>query len=292
MVMEIKVRLKDELDSGRFVITAEICPPRGTDTGAFLRKAKLLRGRIAAANVTDNQRAVMRLSSLACSVLLLNEGIDPVFQVTCRDRNRLALQSDIMGAWVLGVRNVLALTGDHVAFGDHREAKAVFDVDSVQLVGLIDTLNHGKNMKETELRGKTDFYIGAVVAPEANPWGPEGIKFEKKVASGARFFQTQAIFDMEKFKRFFDDAGKSGVKVLGGILLLKSAKMAHYLNTNVPGVNVPQGLIDELEAAPDQLKKGIEIASRQVRELKSFCHGAHIMAIGQEESVVEIIEGA
>lgn len=284
--------LKDELESGRFVMTAEICPPRGTDVTAFIEKARLLKGRVAAANVTDNQRAVMRLSSLACSVLLLKEGIDPVFQVTCRDRNRLALQSDIMGAWVLGVRNVLALTGDHVAFGDHREAKAVFDIDSVQLVGVINGLNHGRNMKDTELRGKTDFYIGAVVAPEANPWEPEGVKFAKKITSGARFFQTQAIFDMEKFKRFFEKTGNSGVKVLGGILLLKSAKMAHYLNKNVPGVNVPQNLIDELEFSTDELKKGIEIASRQVRELKSFGHGAHIMAIGQEESVVEIIAGA
>ncbi|MCC6501585.1 MAG: methylenetetrahydrofolate reductase [Deltaproteobacteria bacterium] len=290
--MEIKTRLKDELSSGRFVITAEICPPRGTDVSSFLEKARLLRGRIAAANVTDNQRAVMRLSSLACSVLLMNEGIDPVFQMTCRDRNRLAIQSDLLGAWVLGVKNVLALTGDHVAFGDHREAKAVFDIDSVQLVGVVETLNSGRNMNGTELRGKPDFYTGAVVAPEADPFGPEWIKFEKKVASGAKFFQTQAIYDMDKFKEFFDKASNTGVKVMGGILLLKSAKMAHYLNNNVPGVTVPSSLIEELEGASDQLEKGIEIASRQVRELKKFCHGAHIMAIGQEESVVKIIEGA
>ncbi|MBI5902946.1 MAG: methylenetetrahydrofolate reductase [Deltaproteobacteria bacterium] len=284
--------LKHELESGRFTVTAEICPPRGTDVGPFLEKARLLKGRIAAANVTDNQRAVMRLSSLACSVLLLKEGVEPVFQMTCRDRNRLAIQSDVMGAWALGVRNILALTGDHVAFGDHREAKAVFDLDSVQLVKVIDTLNHGRNMKNTELRGATDFYLGAVVAPEANPYEPEEIKFDKKISAGARFFQTQAIFDMERFKRFFETAGKKSVKVLGGILLLKSAKMANYLNTNVPGVHVPRPLIDELEGAADQLEKGIEIASRQLRELKSFCHGAHIMAIGQEESVIKIIEGA
>lgn len=284
--------LKHELESGRFTVTAEICPPRGTDVGPFIEKARLLKGRIAAANVTDNQRAVMRLSSLACSVLLLREGVEPVFQMTCRDRNRLAIQSDVMGAWALGVRNILALTGDHVAFGDHREAKAVFDLDSVQLVKVIDTLNHGRNMKNTELRGATDFFLGAVVAPEANPYEPEEIKFDKKISAGARFFQTQAIFDMERFKRFFETVEKKSVKVLGGILLLKSAKMANYLNTNVPGVHVPQPLIDELEGASDQLEKGIEIASRQLRELKSFCHGAHIMAIGQEESVIKIIEGA
>lgn len=284
--------LKHELESGRFTVTAEICPPRGTDVGPFIEKARLLKGRITAANVTDNQRAVMRLSSLACSVLLLREGVEPVFQMTCRDRNRLAIQSDVMGAWALGVRNILALTGDHVAFGDHREAKAVFDIDSVQLVKVIDTLNHGRNMKNTELRGATDFYLGAVVAPEASPYEPEEIKFDKKISAGARFFQTQAIFDMERFKRFFETVEGKSVKVLGGILLLKSAKMANYLNTNVPGVHVPQSLIDELEGASDQLEKGIEIASRQLRELKSFCHGAHIMAIGQEESVIKIIEGA
>ncbi len=291
-VAERNLTLKEELGSGRFVVTAEICPPRGTDTAQFLEKARLLKGRIAAANVTDNQRAVMRLSSLACSALLLKEGIDPVFQMTCRDRNRIALQSDILGAWVLGVRNILALTGDHVLAGDHREAKAVFDIDSVQLVEVISTLNKGRNMKNTELRGATDFYIGAVVAPEAEPWVPEEIKFEKKINAGARFFQTQAIFDMERFKRFFEASEGFGVKILGGILLLKSAKMAHYLNANVPGVSVPLSIVEELEGASDQLEKGIEIAARQVRELKRFCHGAHIMAIGQEESVLNIIERA
>ena len=284
--------LENELSSGKFVITAEICPPRGTDSSDFVKKARLLKGRITAANVTDNQRAVMRLSSLACSMLLLNEGVEQVFQMTCRDRNRLALQSDILGAWVLGVRNILALTGDHVSFGDHREAKAVFDLDSVQLVQAVSTLNSGKNMNGKDLRGGTSFYLGAVVAPEANPWEPEEIKFEKKIAAGARFFQTQAIYDMERFKRFFGSVSHHGVKVLGGILLLKSANMAGYLNKNVPGVHVPESLVRELEGAKDQLKKGIEIASRQLRELKAFCHGAHIMAIGQEERVLEIIEGA
>ncbi len=285
-------RLKEALESGDFVITAEICPPRGTDTTRFMEKARLLKDSIAAANVTDNQRAVMRLSSLACSVLLMNEGIEPVFQMTCRDRNRLALQSDILGAWALGVKNILVLTGDDVSFGDHRGAKAVFDLDSVQLVGAVRMLNSGVNLNDKELRGATDFYLGAVVAPEADPWEPESIKFEKKIEAGAKFFQTQAIYDMDKFKRFFEASERFGAKILGGILLIKSAKMAHYLNANVPGVNVPDGLIEELEGAPDQLEKGIEIASRQLKELKGFCHGAHIMAISQEESVPKIIEGA
>ncbi|MFQ5479649.1 MAG: methylenetetrahydrofolate reductase [Thermodesulfobacteriota bacterium] len=289
-----KSKLQSELTAGRFVVTAEICPPRGTDTTAFMDKARQLSGSIVAANVTDNQRAVMRLSSLACSVLLLQAGIEPVFQMTCRDRNRLGIQSDLLGAWALGIKNILALSGDDVSAGDHRGAKAVFDLDSVQLVDTISILNNGKNLNGKELRGGTGFYTGAVVAPEAEPWEPEEIKFEKKIAVGARFFQTQAIYDMDRFKRFFDKASAAfpEVKILGGILLLKSAKMAEFLNKNVPGVTVPGHYIDELNAAPDQLQKGIEIASRQVRELKKYCHGAHIMAIGQERSVIPIIEGA
>ncbi len=292
--MPEKSNLQTELEAGRFVVTAEICPPRGTDTRDFMEKARLLRDVIVAANVTDNQRAVMRLSSLACSVLLLQEGIEPVFQMTCRDRNRLGIQSDLLGAWVLGVKNILALSGDHVSAGDHRGAKPVFDLDSVQLVHTIGGLNEGHNMNGKALRGGTGFYVGAVVAPEADPWEPEEIKFGKKIMAGAKFFQTQAIYDMDRFKEFFDTATREfpDVKILGGILLLKSAKMADFLNRNVPGVHVPAEYIDELNAAPDQLQKGIEIASRQVRELKKFCHGAHIMAIGQEKSVIPIIEGA
>ena len=282
-------RLKDALCRGDFVITAEICPPRGTDTNQFVEKARLLKDRIVAANVTDNQRAVMRLSSLACSVILLDHGVEPVFQMTCRDRNRLAIQSDAMGAWVLGIRNILLLTGDHVSFGDHRDAKPVYDLDSVQLVHTIEGLNRGVNLKGRELRGGTDFYIGAVVSPEAEPFEAEWIKFRKKIEAGARFFQTQAIFDMERFKAFFEEAQKLDVKVLAGILLLKSAKMAEYLNKNVPGIKVPQRIIDELSSSSDELKKGIEIAARQIRELRGFCHGAHIMAIGKEELVVDII---
>lgn len=283
-------KLKDTLEAGDFAVTAEICPPRGTDVAGFIEKARLLKDKLAAANVTDNQRAVMRLSSLAASVILLKEGVEPVFQMTCRDRNRIAIQSDLIGASALGIENVLALTGDHVSFGDHRDAKPVFDLDAVQLTATIKTLNEGRNLKGKELRGATDFFIGAVVAPGTIPFEPEWIRFKKKIAAGARFFQTQAVYDMDGFKRFFEDAEKLDVKILAGILLLKSAKMAEYLNKNVPGVDVPKALIDELEAAPDQLEKGIEIAARQVKELRGYCHGAHIMAISQESSVPKILE--
>ncbi len=282
--------LEESLETGRFAITAEICPPKGVNTDKFIENSKLCKDVIVAANVTDNQRAVMRLSSLTCSKLLMDVGVEPVFQVTCRDRNRLAIQSDLLGAHVFGIRNVLALTGDHVSFGDHKNAKSVFDLDSVQLVDTITKLNEGLNINNKKLRGSTDFYIGAVVAPGAVPMEPEMIKFRKKIAAGARFFQTQAIFDMDGFKSFFDKSDKFGVKILGGILLLKSAKMANFLNKNVPGVTVPQRYIEELENAEDELQKGIEIAAEQLRELKTFCHGAHIMAIGLEQTVPDIVK--
>ncbi len=284
-----KSNFQKKLESGEFAITAEICPPRGTDVEHFIEKARMLKDHVVAANVTDNQRAVMRLSSLAASAILVREGLEPVYQLTCRDRNRLAMQSDLMGAWTLGVKNILALTGDHVNCGDHREAKPVFDLDVVQLVETITRANNGLSLKGRELRGGTGFFIGAVVSPEADPFDTEQIKFDKKIRAGAKFFQSQAVYDMERFKRFFDSAEKTGAKILAGILLLKSSKMAHFLNKNVPGVMVPQALIDEVDAAPDQLEKGIEIAARQIHELKGYCHGAHIMAMSQESSVPKII---
>lgn len=285
--------LKKSLDQGKFTITAEVCPPRGTNVDDFIEKANLLKGKVVAANVTDNQRAVMRLSSLAASKVLVDNGIEPVFQMTCRDRNRLALQSDIMGAWTLGSRNILCLTGDPVDVGDHRTAKPVFDLDAVELVKTVSTLNEGKSLRGMALRGKTDFYIGAVVTPDADPFEHEWDRFKNKINAGAKFFQTQAIYNMDTFKSFFEKSQKEfpDVKILAGILLVKSAKMAVFLNKNVPGVIVPDSIIDELEEyeVEDQLQIGIDIANRQVKELRTFCHGAHIMAMSQEESVPQII---
>lgn len=286
------MRLREAFESEEFVLTAEVGPPKGTDVREMLEAAEALKGRVHGVNVTDNQSAVMRLSPVVACHLLKEKGLEPILQLTCRDRNRIALQSELLGAAALGIDNVLSLTGDHVSLGDHKEAKGVFDIESVQLLQAIDLLNQGKDMAGNDLDGATDFYAGAVVTPEADPLEPQLIKFKKKVAAGAKFFQTQAVYDLGKFASFMEKARAYPVKILAGILLLKSAGMARYLNKNVAGVFVPEPLIEELKGATDQAAKGIEIAARQIKELVGVCDGAHIMAIGAEEKVPEILDKA
>lgn len=282
--------LKTKCNRNEFIITAELCPPKGTDIDPFLDKAKLLKDKVDAINVTDNQRAIMRLTPLVCSHLLVKEGIEPIYQMTCRDRNRLAIQSDLLGASVLGINNVLALTGDHISAGNNKQARAVFDIDSVHLLQMINKLNHGTDFNDTPLQGKTNFFSGAAVNPGSEPLEAVLLKFTKKVQAGAHFFQTQAIFDTEKFKTFMKQIKQHNVKIFAGVLLLKSGKMARFLNDNVPGVEVPEHLIAELDNAKDPLEKGIEIAAALIRELKNIAHGAHIMCIGMEEKVLDIVQ--
>ena len=277
-------KLKEALESGEFAITAECGPPKGTNISETMEHAKHLLGKINAINVTDNQSAVVRIGSLPICRLLSEMGHDPIFQLTCRDRNRLAIQSDLMGAHVLGIKNVLCMTGDHVSAGDHKTAKPVYDLESVQLLQTVAALNGGHDLAGNEMLGATDLYQGAVVTPEANPIEPQMLKFEKKIKAGANFFQTQAIYDMDNFKRFMDRARKFNVKVLAGILLLKNAGMANFLNKFVPGITVPQELIDRLKAAGKEgaLECGMDIAAEQVRIIKEqgIADGAHVMAIG------------
>jgi 5,10-methylenetetrahydrofolate reductase len=290
------VSFHDVLESGKFSVTAEVGPPKGTDIQEMLHHAEMLKGKLDAINVTDNQSAVMRISSFAISKLLLDQGHEPILQMTCRDRNRIGLQSDLLGASVAGIKNVLCMTGDHPNAGDHKEAKPVYDVESVQLLNIVDSLNNGKDMMGNEMRGGTDFFQGAVVTPEANPLEPQLMKFEKKVNAGARFFQTQAIYDIGKFRGFMEFARKFPVKILAGIVLLKSAGMANYMNKFVPGINVPQDLIDEIKSAGKEnaLDTGINIAARHIKQLKdeNICNGVHIMAIGAEDKVPLIMERA
>lgn len=287
---------REVLDSGKFAVTAEVGPPKGTDIKDMIHHIELLKGKIDAANVTDNQSAVMRICSMAVCKIALDHGLEPILQMTCRDRNRIGLQSDLLGADVLGIRNVLCMTGDYVSAGDHKDAKPVYDVESVQLLMMVDGLNNGRDMSGNELKGATSFCQGAVVTPEANPLEPQLMKFEKKVRAGAHFFQTQAIYDIEKFKEFAKYAKGLNAKILAGIVVLKSAGMANFMNKNVPGIRVPQELIDELKAAGKEkaLDTGLNIAARHIRQLKDekICDGVHIMAIGMEDKVPVIMERA
>ena len=287
---------KDSLNSGGFVVTAEVGPPKGTDIKEMLHHAEMLKNKVNAVNVTNNQSAVMRICSMAICKLLLDIGHDPILQVTCRDRNRIGLQSDLLGAYALGIKNVLCMTGDHPNAGDHKEAKPVYDIESVQLLKVVGSLNNGKDMMGNEMKGATDFFQGAVVTPEANPVEPQLIKFEKKVKAGAKFFQTQATCDIGKFKEFMKFAKKFPTKILAGIVLLKSVGMANYMNKFVPGIRVPQDLIDEIKDAGKEnaLDAGINIAARHIKQLKDekICDGVHIMAIGAEDKVLAIMERA
>lgn len=284
---------KEALESGKFAITAEVGPLKGTYIAEIKEVAELLKGKVDGVNVTDQQSAVMRLGSLATCHLLVQEGLDPIFQMTCRDRNRLALQSDLLSAHVLGIRNVLAITGDYPTLGDHPDAKAVYDLDSVQLVWTVSRMNEGYDLAGNELEGRTDFFVGAVVTPITDSEAAfelQLMKMEKKIEAGAKFFQTQAVYDVEAFARFMKRAEGFGVPVLAGIIPLKSVGMARYMNKNVAGVFVPEHLIDELSKAEDKGRKGLEIAARLIRDLRDLCQGVHIMAIGWERKVPEILE--
>jgi len=286
------MKLTDAFKSGKFVITSEVGPPKGVDVATMIDDAELLRGRVDGLNVTDQQSSVMRLGSLATCKLLKDKGIEPVFQITCRDRNRIALQSDLLSAYVLGVENVLCLTGDYVSLGDHPQAKAVFDLDSVGLLRAATSLREGKDLADNELKGKPDFCVGAVVTPGADPLEPQIIKMEKKVKVGAEFFQTQAVYEPEKFEQFVAQVKHLDVPVMLGIVLLKSAGMARFMNKNVAGVHVPDSLIDEMDKAEDRVKKSIEIAARLIKDMKGMCQGVHIMPIGWEKRVPAVLDAA
>ncbi len=287
---------KEVLRSGDFVVTAEVAPPKGTNLEKMRHHIELLKDKVHALNVTDHQSSVMRYPSLGGALLVKELGGEPILQMTCRDRNRLALQADLLFAASRGINNLLCLTGDAVVVGDHKQAKGVFDLDSSQLLHVVRTLEKGRDMAGNPLDGAVSFCAGAIVTPEADPLEPQKIKFEKKIEAGAEFIQTQAIYELDNFKAFMAYARQFEVKILAGIILLTSAGMARFMNKNVPGVFVPQPLIDEMASAPKgkALEKGIEIAGRMIRRIKdeAICDGVHIMAIGKEELVPQILEAA
>ncbi len=285
-------RLREVLESGEFVTTVEYNPPKGTDVSHIMDNAKALLGKVHGVNVTDNTAAILRAGSMSVCRLLYEMGHDPVMQMTCRDRNRLAIQSDLMSAHILGIRNILCLTGDYPTVGDHKDAKPVYDLDSIGIMQVIHSLNQGRDLAGHKLQGPTDLYIGAAVTPEQDPPGPMLAKFEAKVNAGTKFFQTQAFYDVEKFKTFMKAVRKFPVKVLAGILVLRSAKMAEFMNANIPGVDVPQAVIDELKAAGDEraLDVGVQIAVRTIKAVRAHCNGVHIMAVKAVDRLPEIIQ--
>lgn len=287
---------KEALNSGKFVVTAEVAPPKGIALEKFAHHIDLLKDKVDGMNVTDHQSSVMRFPSLGGALMVKERGGEPILQMTCRDRNRLALQADLLFAASRGITNVLCLTGDSVMLGDHKTAKGVFDLESSQLVATIRRLERGKDLGGNDVEGSPRFCAGAIVTPEADPLEPQLIKFEKKIDAGAEFIQTQAVYDLDRFKAFMNYARQFPVKILAGIILLTSAPMARFMNKNIAGVNVPQHLIDEMAAAPKggALARGIEIAGRMIRSIQDekMCDGVHIMAIGKEEVIPEIMAAA
>ena len=284
---------KEKIQVGKFLLTSEVGPAKGIQTEKLLEEAELIRNRVDAINVTDLQSSVMRLGSLAVSSLLKQKGFEPIYQLTCRDRNRLALQSDLLSAAAFGIQNVLILTGDHPSLGDHPEAKPVFDLDSVQLLQVARKLESGQDMKGNKLDGSfPKFCLGAVVNPGADPLEPQLMKMEKKIAAGAEFFQTQAVYDIKTFENFLTKIKHVKIPIMAGIVLLKSAGMARFMNKHVAGVFVPDNMIKEMEETKDKVATAIEIASRLIKGLKPLCQGIHIMPIGWDKLVPRVLDAA
>ncbi len=299
--MKAVSRLQQILDDGGFAVTGELGPPKGCDVEVVRCKAEHLKGMVDAVNVTDNQTAVVRMSSIATCAILLNLGIEPVMQMVCRDRNRIAIQSDILGAHGLGIRNILCLTGDHQHFGNHPQAKNVFDLDSIQLIQTVKTMrNEGKFVSGDDIEGAPNMFIGAAASPFSDPFEFRVRRLAKKVAAGAQFIQTQCVYDLDKFRKWMEMARDLGLHekthIMAGITPLKSVGMARYMKNNVAGVDVPDALIQRLRSAGKgkAAEEGIAIAIETIQEMKEMegVHGAHIMAIEWEEKVPGIVERA
>ena len=288
------MRITELFDNGEFVVTAEVGPPKGIQVDHLVEEAKEYLSGITAVNVTDNQSSVMRMGSLPACVALKNAGLTPILQLTCRDRNRIALQSELLGAAMLGIDNILCLTGDHTKMGDHAGAKPVFDLDSVSLLHTVCQLENGVDLGGNALVGPAPkFAKGAVVSPCSDSVDAQLAKMERKVMAGAEYFQTQAVFDSEKFISFMEKAKQFGKPVQLGVIIPKSAGMAKFMNNNVAGVHVPQWMIDELAADKEKAKAGItgvELAAKVIRECRPYCQGLHIMALGWEAKVPEVLK--
>ena len=293
--------LEKVLRAGHFAFTGELGPPRGANAEEVRKKAAHLKGKVDSVNITDNQTAMVRMSSWAASLLLIQEGLEPNFQMVCRDRNRLAMQADILGASALGIRNMLCLSGDHCQFGDHPMAKGVFDIDSTQLIGMVKQMrDEGKFLSGAEIDGRPQIFIGAAANPFADPFEWRVHRLAKKVKAGVDFIQTQCIYNMPKWREFVRQANDMGltekVFLLAGITPMKSLGMAKYMKSKVPGMDVPDEIISRLQGVPrdQQAEEGIKIALEQIAEMKEMkgVAGVHLMAIEWEHRVPEIAERA
>ncbi|MBQ9815393.1 MAG: methylenetetrahydrofolate reductase [Lachnospiraceae bacterium] len=290
------MKVTELFKEGKFVVSAEVGPPKGIHVEELIEEAKKYLSNVDAINVTDNQSSVMRLGSLAMCKVLKDNGFNPIFQLTCRDRNRIALESDLLSAAMLGIDNVLALTGDYTKLGDHPGAKPVFDLDSVSLLYTMGLLEQGKDLGGQDLIGEPPtFAKGAVVSPCSDSLDAQLVKMEREIKAGAQFFQTQAIFDSEKYIKFYERAKEFGVPIQLGIIVPKNAGMCNYMNNNVAGISIPASIIDELKADKERTKAGItgtEIAARIIRECKDYCQGVHIMTLGWESKIPSLLEQA
>lgn len=281
---------REKLRQGRFVFTAEVAPPKGIDLSKVFHELDRVQDCVDAVNVTELQGANMRASSLAVSHLLIDRGIEPIFQLTASARNRLAVQAEVLSAYLLGIRNILLLGGDPPSAGDHKDAKPVYDLDTIGLFKTVRTLKSGRDLAGHALEGTPkDFFVGGALNPGASDFEAERKKMREKIEHGCEFFQTQAIFEPREFVKFINRIAPIQVPVIAGVILLKSAKMARYMNEHVPGISVPESLIQEIDEANDKEKKAVEIAMRLIEGLKPYVQGIHLMPVGWSHLVREII---
>jgi len=301
VVMRTKSNIERILESGGFVLTSECGPPRGADAEVIRKKGNLLKGVVDAVNVTDNQTSVVRMSSLSSCLILKEMGFDPILQMVCRDRNRIAIQSDILGAAALGINNILCLSGDHQKFGDHPKAKNVFDMDSIQLIHTVRMMREeGKFLGGEEVKGKPVLFIGAAENPFADPFEIRAARLGKKVKAGCEYIQTQCIYNVERFEKWMEMVRERGLHercaILAGVTPFKSAGMARYMKNSVPGMDIPEGMIERMKGVPKekQSEEGIKICVETIQRLRGIpgVRGIHIMAIEWEEKVAEIARAA
>ena len=279
-------KIKDKI----FLVTSELNPPKGTDLSTLFNKVELLKKSITAFNITDNHTSKMSMSPIAVANLLKTQEIEPIVQLACRDKNRVALQSDILGLSALGIKNILCMTGDHSSIGDDPNSKPVFDLDGISLLKAVSSLRNGKDLANNKLKGAPEIFSGAVANPGSNDIQKEIDRMKQKIEDGAQFFQPQPVYDIKKFESFFNQTKQLNIPIIAGHIMLKSADMANNFNKNIPGVSIPQSIIKNLSEASDKKSKSSNIAIELINELKNMCQGIHLMALGWESLIPNILK--